>query len=368
MSIFIISPEDWEAHNVSKHHYARTLAKQGARVYFLNPPDDSQSGFKIEKEESIPGLYIVLAAKVATGIRFWPGILRRWLERRWLERFEKAIGSKIDIIWLFENSRFFDMRFAGNRLKIYHQVDLNQEFNPKIASSTADICFSTTDFIKERLLPYNSRTYKIHHGTALVENKGQLTTAQQARFKAGCTHAVYIGNLDMLYLDAELLANVARQFIQVQFHFIGGYRKDGILWRLAGALSNITWWGKVDHRMIPAILAHGDILLVTYQAERYRDQANPHKFMEYFASGKCIVTTYTDEYKDKRHLLEMVDDSDEYIAAFARVLNNLEEYNSVERQTQRRKFAQANTYLSQLERINMKLKEHALLSLADTYD
>ena len=360
MNILLISPEPWDTHTVSKHHYARILAERGSVVFFLNPPDDSQGGFRIEKEKSLLSLHLVSAPKVASGLRFYPAILRRWLEKRWLARFENAIGSKIDIIWLFENSRFFDMRFAGDRLKIYHQVDLNQDFNPKMAASTADICFCTTDFIKDRLLPYNPKVYKIHHGTAVVNNQRKLAGRQLARFNQDGPHAVYIGNLDMLYLDAELLADVARQFPEVHFHFVGGYNEKGKLWNLASSLSNVTWWGKVDHSMIPAILDYVDILLVTYQAERYKDQASPHKFMEYFASGKCIVSTYTDEYKDKCQLLEMVELSNDFPVAFGRVVANLEKYNRHQLQAARIEFARQHTYDKQLDKIFTLLKKHDL--------
>lgn len=360
-TILLISPELWDAHSVSKHHYAMTLAARGATVFFLNPPDDSRE-LKIEKHESIANLHIVSAPRVAAGLRFYPALLRRWLERRWLRRFESIVGAKIDVIWLFENSRFFDMRFAEKCLKIYHQVDLNQDFNPKVAASTADICFCTTDFIKERLLPYNPRTYKIHHGLAVGKNSEPLSNSQLGNFALNSPHAVYIGNLDMLYMDVELLAGVARQFSQVQFHFIGGYREDGRLRQLAANLPNVNWWGKINSNLILPILDRADIMLVTYQAARYRDQASPHKFMEYLASGKTIVTTYTDEYKNKRHLLEMVDDSQDYLAAFKKVLNNLSYYNSEEKQAERRAFALEHTYDKQLDKIFALLKQHHLMT------
>ena len=73
------------------------------------------------------------------------------------------------MVWLFENSRFFDLAFAGERLKIYHQVDLNQNFNPKTAAATADICFCSSDRIKERILPFNALVHKIHHGLPEIE-------------------------------------------------------------------------------------------------------------------------------------------------------------------------------------------------------
>ena len=59
------------------------------------------------------------------------------------------------------------MKFAGDRLKIYHQVDLNQNFHVREAAHRADICFCTTDFIKRDIIPYNDKVYKIHHGVTL---------------------------------------------------------------------------------------------------------------------------------------------------------------------------------------------------------
>jgi glycosyltransferase involved in cell wall biosynthesis len=360
-NILLISPEHWAAHTVSKHHYAMTLAARGAKVFFLNPPDDSLSGIIIQQADGQDDLFIVSSPKVARGLRFYPSFLRRWLENRWLQRLEKLAGLKILTIWLFENSRFFDMRFAGKRLKIYHQVDQNQEFNPEKAASTADICFCVTDFIRQKLLMFNPSVYKINHGLATMPNPTPLTEAQLNRFNLKVPHAVYIGNLEMEYLDVELLAQLARRFSGVQFHFIGDFRNDGRLRVQTGALSNVVWWGKINYMLIPAILDCADILLVAYKASSYKDVANSHKMMEYLACGKTIVATYTDEYKDKRHLLEMVDDSGNYLAAFERVVSNLAEYNSPEHQAERKAFARANTYEKQLDRIIELLKQHHLL-------
>jgi len=361
-SIMVISPEPWFAHTVSKHHYAMTLAGLGHQVFFLDPPDASLRDLVFKPFTERPNLTVVQGPKVAPGLRYYPAVLRRWLEARWLERFERHASCAIDTIWLFENSRFYDMRFAGNRLKIYHQVDLNQDFHPATAAATADICFCTTDFIRDQLQIHNPRNYKIHHGLAISELPLRLTDEEQARFSGGGVQAVYVGNLDMAYLDTELLANTARSFPEVRFHFVGGYSQASKLWRLAKDLPNIVWWGRVDSALITAILEYVDVLLVSYQAAHWQDQASPHKFMEYLASGKTIVATYTDEYKDKRNLLEMVDDNLDYLAAFSRVVGNLDEYNSSGRQAARKAFAEAHTYRKQLDRIFALIRQHHLIS------
>ena len=367
--VLIVSPEAWEAHSVSKHHYAMTLAARGSSVFFLNPPDDSLDSIHIQTVSNCPGVRVVSAPRVAAGLRFYPCVLRRWMERRWLSRLERAAACKINVVWLFENSRFFDMHFAGDRLKIYHQVDLNQGFHPASAAATADICFCTTDFIKALLLPFNNRVYKIHHGLAKLISpdaaalKVSMLKAELSKVEFEGVNVFCIGNLDMIYLDAELLVKLARQFAVVRFNFVGGFSATGHLRRLAGDLQNVVWWGKVESTLIPYILERADVLLVAYKAADYKEQlASPHKIMEYLASGKTVVATYTDEYKDKRHLLEMAEDSSAYFAAFDRVIGNLAEYNSVERQAERKSFALAHTYEKQLDKIIDLLKQSRLMA------
>jgi len=362
-AVLIISPEPWRAHTVSKHHYAMMLARQGANVFFLDPPDESFDDVRINRIDGHERLHVVQGPKIKSGLRFYPAFVRRWVERAWLKDLEKKIGVSLSVIWLFENSRFFDMGFADERLKIYHQVDLNQNFNPKTAAITADICFCTSDLIREKLLSYTPCVYKIHHGVVPAQNLQPLSTSQVQNVARAVPLAVYIGNLDMEYLDAPLLAETVKSFPDVQFHFVGGYTKGGKLWKAASAYSNVVWWGKLDSRLISPILERADILLVTYEERHWKDQSSPHKFMEYFASGKTVISTYTDEYKDKRHLLKMVDDSNDFIPAFEEVVNHLEEYNSPERQAERIAFAKENTYDRQLDRIFKLLKQHRLIAV-----
>ena len=155
-NILVISPEFWKWQHVSKHHYAITLAKLGHEVYFLNPPISNINKIKILDTE-YTNVYEIEAPQVTKGLRFYPKKIRNIIEKNWLENLEKIIEKKITIVWLFENSRFFDMNFAGSRLKIYHQVDSDQNFHMKEAAISSDICFCVTDFIKRDLLPYNKK-------------------------------------------------------------------------------------------------------------------------------------------------------------------------------------------------------------------
>lgn len=363
LQILIISPEPWNAHFVSKHHYAISLAKMEIKVYYLDPPDDSVGAIQINKTNH-DNLYNIIAPKVASGLRFYPRFLRKWKEARWLKKLEKQIGYSFDVIWLFENSRFYDLGFAGDRLKIYHQVDLNQNFHIKEAASSADICFCTTDFIKQELVHFNDKVYKIHHGVANKTKRSKLSEKQITNFSKSKINVSLIGNLDIRFLDNTIIQKIVKQHPNVIFHFVGNYNFGSEVYKTCSSYNNITWWGKVESELIPAILSECGIHLLIYKAEKKSDTmqlASPHKIMEYLASGKVIVATYTDEYKDKPGLLEMTQEKEEFIATFKKVVNNLKTYNSEENQKMRKSFAQDNTYERQLSRILSHLKSHELI-------
>lgn len=355
--ILLVSPERWTDHFVSKHHYAMTLAGMGAKVLFVDPPTSDSKETRLTPVAGHPNLFVVTGPRVAAGLRFFPRKPRQKLERRWLEALERQAGFAISVVWLFENSRFFDMGFAGSRLKIYHQVDLNQRFNMRKAAASADICLCTTDIIRQELSRWNTAVYKIHHGLAHVAAPMPLEQTQLSLISPDAVNAAYVGNLDMTYLDWGLLKAVVEQHPRVRFHFAGGYNEQKPLRRNLREAANVVWWGRVDYRQIPSLLERMDILLVAYQRDRFRDQASPHKLMEYLASGKVTVATYTDEYKDKRHLLEMTERDGDFKSLFARVVSRPRDFNQPEKQAQRRQFARDHTYSTQLMRIESLLSK-----------
>jgi glycosyltransferase involved in cell wall biosynthesis len=271
------------------------------------------------------------------------------------------INQKINVIWNFENSRFFDMNFALDCLRIYHQVDFNQDFHVQTAARTADICFCTTDYIKRLLQPYNPNVFKIHHGVsenAFVYDDRQLPDENRNGRKI---RATYVGNLDIPYLDDDLLKELVEKFNNVEFVLVGAYKREGKIFAQLSSFPNIRFAGKVASERIKGFLIESDILLLCYRADKYKEQlASPHKMMEYLASGKVIVATYTDEYKDKRDLLVMSNTNKEYSKLFGQVVLNLNDYNSLDLQKRRIEFAKNYTYKKQLEKISSLIEEYVI--------
>ncbi|MEI6949500.1 glycosyltransferase [Paraflavisolibacter sp. H34] len=354
-NILLISPEPWSHIFVSKHHYAIELSKKGHVVYFLNPPG-AASGLKVQPAPGYKHIFTVDYQPLVKGQRFFPAFLSRKVDALLIDRLQKAAGVTFDIVWNFENSRFFDFNFLPrNVLKIYHQVDLNQNFNLKAAASSADICFCTTDLIRNNLLPYNRNAFKIHHG--VTENAFSAEPPAPGRAKNGTVNALYVGNLDMMFLDLDLLEAVVKKFPQVTFTFVGPYQKEKAFYRRISNYPHCRLEGKVDSRRIKDYMAETDVLMVLYQQAHHQDQASPHKVVEYLASGKTIVSTYMDEYKDKRELLAMSDENADYVALFEKVISNLGDYNNEAERQKRIAFARNHTYGNQLFRIIELVKD-----------
>ena len=79
--------------------------------------------------------------------------------------------------------------------------------------------------------------------------------------------------------------------------------------------------------------------------------------MEYLLSGKTVVCSYTDEYKDKRHLVTMAEPGQSLTDVFALALGDLNQLNAPHRIAERRAFALDHRYENQLARIERLVLE-----------
>lgn len=360
----MISPESWGTSFVSKHHYAIELAKQNNTVYFLNGPTIAFKKTKIED-----GLYAIDYKPNYKGLRYFPKPISAYLFKKEVKALEKYCEDEFDIIWNFDSSRFFNLAYLTSKIRICHIVDMAENIQRPLLAQTSDVCFCTSDFIKEELTPYNSRVAKIHHGYKVPLEEYQLIeTFDSEKVQVG-----YVGNLTRPCIDWELVQRLVQEYPDIQFNFIGDYSQSNLstiainnnILDVLKSSANVTLVGSKESNLIPSYLQRFDVLLSVYKLENEADikqHSNLHKTMEYIGSGKVTVSTYSDEYKDKRELLEMVDDREQFFERFDKVVKNLTHYNSDEKQLVRKEFTKNNTYSKQLERIEQILVRFQLLN------
>jgi len=353
--ILLISPESWGINFVSKHHYAQALSERDNIVFYLNPPSKKNNITKIT-----PNLYVVDYISAYRGLGRLPANISGIFIHRELKKIESIMGAKADIIWNFDTSRFFNLTQLKNKLRIAHIVDWSEDFNREMLCQTSDLCLCTSNFLKASMEKSNSKTYNIGHGYNLSDYKLETTDKQEIndnfKIKVG-----YVGNLNLKYMDWDIINQIVYNNQPIRFFFIGPEGKSNIskqksdndIIKKVKAYNNAYFLGEKPAYKIPAYLNLFDILILVYKPNLYKKQlANPHKLLEYLGSGKVIVSSWTEEYKDRQDLIEMVDDNDSLLDKFQEVVEKLTFYNSIDKESRRKEYALENTYQKKIHFID----------------
>ena len=346
-NILVISPDDWGNSWVSKHHYSFALALRNNKVFFLNPSN------KIVDTRPHKNLEIVSGEGLPRGIRFYPAAIRRRFHRRCFSRLQQQLATKFDLVFSFDSSRYLDLSaFVTSAVSIFFMADFNPGTPWQIPVATADLSVGCSHYMVEQMKKIEPRSRFIHHG--------------YAKSDPGCTpylsdgkNVVYSGNLAHGYLDANRILALVSCYPNVSFHFFGddgtGNLGRGFRVELAKKLesySNCFLHGVVSASALPAIYRAADVLLLAH-SPGFHQRGNPHKMMEYLASGTPVLSTALKEYQELEEFLVFEDDFDGYVAALERLLAG--EYS--EFAEQRKTFAEANTYDAQIERLESWLSD-----------
>ncbi len=357
--ILIISPEFWGNSYVSKHHFARELSTAN-KVYFLNPPSDN-----FEVKPVGLNLYIVDYKSRLRGLRKLPMFISGYVIRREVTSLEKKTGTVFDIIWNFDSSRFFNLSLLKEKLRIAHIVDWSENFNRDLLCRTSDICLCTSEILKADMIRHNIFTFNIGHG--FNKDYKELNPDELEDISGDfLVKAGYVGNLSLKYIDWDLFYTLMVKNPNVGFYLIGPEGKSNLtrkfeenpyLKKIKG-LKNVILLGEKSANKIPSFLKLVDVLILLYKADVYRNQlANPHKILEYLGSGKVIVASWTDEYKDKPELIEMTENREDIIELFEKVVNNLSYFNSPEKQEKRKSYAIKNNYENKVRAIEKLIND-----------
>lgn len=362
-TILIISPNSWDFLHVSKHHYAKELTRQKNKVYFLNTPSNA-----FEIKVITENLSVIDYKSKFKGTKYYPQFISAIFTEIEIKSLEKRAGIKFDVVWNFDTSRFFNLSRLKNKLKICHLVDMAENHQRVLLTSTSDICFCTSEFIKREIKPYNSKVFKIHHGYQKNEDLYNFPIKENnSKIQVGI-----VGNLSRTCIDWKLILELTNKYSDVHFNFVGSYSisvpsnstsEFNALQKL-GQCSNVTLYGSQKSNLIPNFLSYMDILLCAYKIENEDDIAqhsNLHKIMEYLGSGKIVVTSYVDEFKNNNDLLLMAKPYLSVIPLFDDAVSNLVMYNDKSLQKKRISFALNNSYSKQIERIEEIIIKNSII-------
>jgi len=372
--ILCISSVDWDFHWQIHHEIMSTLARHGNRVLFIENTgvrtpgvDDlgrlrqrirnwwrSTKGFRLERENLF--VYSPLLPP------FPYSRIARWLNRhvffRPLRRWIAATGFRRPIVWTFLPTPIAAdlIRDVDPSLTIYYCADdfaASSHGARRIRRSEerlfreADLVFVTAQNLFDRARRHTDRVYRFPAGVNYEQFAavGADANAVPADLKAlRSPIAGYVGALHV-WLDQQLIADLARRMPEVTFAFVGPTHSDTS--PLAGC-PNVHLLGARDHDEIPGYIKGFDVGLVPYRDSEYTASVYPVKLNEYLAMGVPVVATDLPEIRlfnaDHGGVLTVAREVDQFEQALRSLLSGGDD--DADR---RRRVARENSWTRRLE-------------------
>ena len=128
--------------------------------------------------------------------------------------------------------------------------------------------------------------------SAFTRLPGRDALRQHLKLPLNATIATYCGHL-YKHRGVEEILTAATKLPHIHFLFVGGWKKDVRLRQKESAhMSNVTFTGFRENRLVPAYLTASDVLLMPYSSQcKTADQMSPMKMFEYMAAARPIVAT-----------------------------------------------------------------------------
>jgi glycosyltransferase involved in cell wall biosynthesis len=367
-TVLIISPQPWGTMFVSKHHYALELERSGYDVYFLDPPVKGRyEKVKISKPFQEKNLFVIRSSfPNILFFRYHIPFIYAQLVKYWLKRVIKAIPPA-DIVWCFDTNTIKDLAVFKGSKKIFHIVDPINDAMINTAN-TADLSLCVSDRILGQLKGTAAKRKFINHALSdgLIEKAKKIDLHH---YRAGSIINVgYVGNLSRSIIDKEMIGLVVKANPDICFHFWGpgkesnlGGEDNGLSERLQH-LPNVKFHKPAPSEKLIGEISNMDAFILAYKnIPGVYDCSNSHKILEYFATGKVLISTYIDQYSSEafHDYLQMTpeNENEKFPELFRRVISDLAIWNDIDKMQQRRAFAFENSYSSNTKKILETLGE-----------
>jgi hypothetical protein len=360
-NILIISPENWGSVFLSKHHYALELSKKN-KVWFLNAKGHRKNNLSTEFSKINKNLTVINYYNLFFGFGKIPFIISSLINYYLSKTIKRKIG-KIDIVWSFEQAKFFNLKLFDAIHHIFHPVDYIPSLNKykiKIAKSS-DIIFSVSEEILKTIKSKKPKHF-INHGLSEFEH----TSPQVLKYPINKNKISvgYIGNVNIPFLDIDNLCIAIDQNTDCDFHFIGptttsnlGTTVNPQNYNKLLKYDNVHFQGVVEHTQLIETITDFDILISCYDYKKNPIRlSNSHKILEYMSTGKVILSNYFPTYsKLNPNLIIMMNSNDDFGITLKETIKKLDVYNNSEFELERIKFAKNNSYKNQINLIEQHL-------------
>jgi hypothetical protein len=357
--IVVFSPQPWNDLLISKHHYARELARNN-EVYFICAPEVGIGfSFEIRKEQGVNVIDYKLP--LPEKLKFHANGFYKWVNQQVVKHNFNKAGLSFDICIDFGAYALYDnFSFLKPSIGIFFPVDDFEALKP--TTRGADFVFSVSDIIVKKFVDEGVDCHFINHGLSsdFAEVAKQRLSEEVVYKKGEPVKVAYAGNLFIKFLHFGVFKELIQRNRDIEFHLFGGTRFNAadpqlVDWdKFLKSSSNVKVHGFTQPVELAKALGSMDACLLCYKPDykNYHGE-NSHKIFEYMSSGKLLISAHISLYKNSTLMvMSPKDKEEELIGLFSDAIANLADHNSKEKSSERIKLALDNTYARQIERIN----------------
>lgn len=204
--------------------------------------------------------------------------------------------------------------------------------------------------------PYNPKSFDIGQGVDLsAYSTEQAFSVPDDVAPIPIPRIGYIGDINSLRLDPDLLCELAKSRPDYSFVMIG--REDKIFAaHELHSLKNVYFLGSIPKNMVPAYMSTLDVCLNPQAVNEITIGNYPRKVDEYLALGKPVVATKTDTMELFREHTYLCTNVKEYQEAVDQALKDTSE----EKFRQRIRFARSHSWENNVNNIYSQIQENLI--------
>jgi teichuronic acid biosynthesis glycosyltransferase TuaH len=324
--------------NTDRESTSTSLAKELARnhnVLFVNPPIDRRTYYSKTNDVFVKehinqiqtnkagltkltdNLHLLNTTKLLESINWIPStklfsIFNYINNRRFAHEIKKALKILNFESFILINDKdifrsFYLKELLNPDLYIYLDRDYTLGIDywkrhgivlePKLMVKSDMIVTNSYDFMKNAKR-YNDESFYIGNGvdTGLFDDSIAYERPKQL---GSIAHPVigYVGALNSIRLDLDLLLTMATRMTDFNFVFIGE-EDDMFSESPLHSMGNVHFLGKIDKKFIPPFVKYFDVCINPQLLNEITIGNFPLKIVEYLALGKPVVATSTNTMKE----------------------------------------------------------------------
>lgn len=333
-------------------------------MYFLNPPS-SGKGINISKVFPSENIFTVdYGFSNPLFLRYHVRKLYDIMFRRWVSKLRRSL-SEIDVVWCFEPNILSDFRGFKSRYQVLHIVDPVSPQSVGLGAH-ADLIVAVSNRILQQFEKIDRPKLFVNHALSAHAIRQARQISIQPSGKRDQIQVGYVGNLFRRIIDTEVISTIVAENPEVSFHFWGPIDKSNLgsdaqsLYEYLYNRPNVRFHGAIPSADILPTIAGMDLFLLCYKSlENVYDSSNSHKLLEYWATGRVVVSTYIDQYNapefEKFLVMSPEHQNNRLPELFKKVVSCLKEYNTEDAMRQRSAYACSNSYEANARLILEKL-------------